>query len=528
MSTITLGQQRDQARDQQQSQQQSQQQRWQKPDRLSLPFLEGAVILIIVFFLWLLWLGTARPVTVTVDGMTTTVRTQRQTVAALLMDAGLDLQAGVDVSVPLASRPTRGMDIRVRRALPVIVAADGRTLQLQSLGATIGDVLMDAGVNADRYDQIVRNGRNVELTAPVMTPVMTEPTARDSLPLPTYSQGYPWATSYREPVVLRIHRAVPIRIQDDGLSVSLRTTAATVGEALREAKILLYLGDDIQPELSSPISTGLRIFIERSTPLSLAVDGRFVKTRTRATSVGGALTQMGIGVSGLDVVEPPLDAALYENVAIQITRVREDIEIEEDIAPFETVFEPDRNILIDTQQVIHPGAEGITRRRYRVRYEDGQEVNRVLEDTWVAQEPATRVIAFGQNIVPNTITTPDGQQITYWRQIRMLATSYSAGTAGVATDSPWFGRTYSGEPMRKGVVAVDPQVIPLRSRVYVPSYGYGDALDMGSAILARRIDLGFDDHNLELWNRWVDVYLLWPPPPDYQITWVLPNWPRPQ
>ena len=81
--------------------------------------------------------------------------------------------------------------------------------------------------------------------------------------------------------------------------------------------------------------------------------------------------------------------------------------------------------------------------------------------------------------------------------------------------------------MRYGIVAVDPSVIPLRSKVYVTGYGEGDALDIGSAVRARRIDLGYDDSNLVLWNKWVDVYLLWPPPASHQITWVLPNWPRP-
>jgi 3D (Asp-Asp-Asp) domain-containing protein len=80
--------------------------------------------------------------------------------------------------------------------------------------------------------------------------------------------------------------------------------------------------------------------------------------------------------------------------------------------------------------------------------------------------------------------------------------------------------------MRKGIVAVDPAVINLRSRMYVPGYGLGESGDTGSAILGRRIDLGYDDDNLVLWNRWVDVYLLDPPPPRYQIRWLLPNWPR--
>jgi 3D (Asp-Asp-Asp) domain-containing protein len=79
--------------------------------------------------------------------------------------------------------------------------------------------------------------------------------------------------------------------------------------------------------------------------------------------------------------------------------------------------------------------------------------------------------------------------------------------------------------MRKGIVAVDPSVIPLRSKVYVPGYGVGIAGDTGGSIKGRHIDLGYDEDNLVLWYRWVDVYLLDPPPPRSQIRWVLPNWP---
>jgi len=94
----------------------------------------------------------------------------------------------------------------------------------------------------------------------------------------------------------------------------------------------------------------------------------------------------------------------------------------------------------------------------------------------------------------------------------MLATSYSASTAGVSTSSPHYGRTATGLQMRDGIVAVDPRVISLGSQVYVPGYGVGLAADTGGAIKGKRIDLGYADENLQLWYRWVDVYLLTPVP----------------
>lgn len=51
------------------------------------------------------------------------------------------------------------------------------------------------------------------------------------------------------------------------------------------------------------------------------------------------------------------------------------------------------------------------------------------------------------------------------------------------------GRTASGLPVRRGVVAVDPKVIPLGTRLYVPGYGRAIAADVGTAIKGRIIDL---------------------------------------
>ena len=79
--------------------------------------------------------------------------------------------------------------------------------------------------------------------------------------------------------------------------------------------------------------------------------------------------------------------------------------------------------------------------------------------------------------------------------------------------------------MQKGVIAVDPQIIRLGWKMYVPGYGVGTAADTGGAIQGRRIDLGYDDNNLVLWYRWVDVYLLTPIPSANRISYNIPNWP---
>jgi 3D (Asp-Asp-Asp) domain-containing protein len=53
------------------------------------------------------------------------------------------------------------------------------------------------------------------------------------------------------------------------------------------------------------------------------------------------------------------------------------------------------------------------------------------------------------------------------------------------------GKTALGIPVRRGVVAVDPQLIPLGTRMHVPGYGHSIAADVGHAIKGRIIDLWF-------------------------------------
>lgn len=64
------------------------------------------------------------------------------------------------------------------------------------------------------------------------------------------------------------------------------------------------------------------------------------------------------------------------------------------------------------------------------------------------------------------------------------------------------GYTASGLPVGKGVVAVDPSVIPLGTRMFVPGYGPAIAADVGSAIKGLIIDLWFPTYEqAAAWGR---------------------------
>jgi 3D (Asp-Asp-Asp) domain-containing protein len=96
------------------------------------------------------------------------------------------------------------------------------------------------------------------------------------------------------------------------------------------------------------------------------------------------------------------------------------------------------------------------------------------------------------------------------------AAAAPGGTANVATQSAVSkyrlrvdavayhlpGRTASGLPVGKGVVAVDPKLIPLGTRLFIPGYGRGIAADVGVAIKGLVIDLWMPNHSAaRKWGR---------------------------
>jgi 3D (Asp-Asp-Asp) domain-containing protein len=98
------------------------------------------------------------------------------------------------------------------------------------------------------------------------------------------------------------------------------------------------------------------------------------------------------------------------------------------------------------------------------------------------------------------------------RKLKVTATAYTAGpeSTGKTPEHPAFGITFSGWKADIGVIAVDPEVIPLGSIVYVPGYGYAIALDRGGAIKGNRIDLFFHDPQkaLEWGVREVEIIVI--------------------
>lgn len=179
----------------------------------------------------------------------------------------------------------------------------------------------------------------------------------------------------------------------------------------------------------------------------------------------------------------------------------ERLEEEKEILAKKTVYQDDPETEADEEKILEEGEDGKKVRIVKIIFYKGEEYERkvVSSETIPAKD---RKILRGTKIVWKTLETPDGQ-IRYWKRMRVYATHYDSRCRGC---DEW---TAIGMRAGKGVIAVDPKVIKLRSKVYIPGYGIAIAGDTGGAIKGSIIDLGFDDARTAGWSaRFIDIYLL--------------------
>lgn len=93
------------------------------------------------------------------------------------------------------------------------------------------------------------------------------------------------------------------------------------------------------------------------------------------------------------------------------------------------------------------------------------------------------------------------------KKMKMIATAYYPGDPLAWKDGKI---TFLGHKMQRGIVAVDPRIIPLKTRLFIPGYGYGYAGDTGGFMKGNRVDLGVN--NVKEEKAWmfknVVVYIL--------------------
>lgn len=239
--------------------------------------------------------------------------------------------------------------------------------------------------------------------------------------------------------------------------------------------------------------------------VDLYIDGREISVRTGADSVGSLLAELKIPVKPDDELYPSGKTQLSDNQVILVTK-KTDVKAANDlkspithsfieqqvVVPYKTVQKPSKYLARGRVRRIVRGKNGLTLVRYKITLVKGKEIKRepVMQKVLVSTRNEVVIAGNGSAVYASrsrsgsyTIAkAPNGGSAMY-----VTATGYWKWVTGS-------GITATGRKAGYGIVAVDPRVIPLGTKLYVPGYGYALAADTGGAIKGNKIDLCFNTH----------------------------------
>lgn len=232
-------------------------------------------------------------------------------------------------------------------------------------------------------------------------------------------------------------------------------------------------------------------------------DGAERQVRTAQMSVGATLKEVGVVVGPLDLVTPATNERPRDGMKITVVRVSESIDELRQPIGFETVKTFTKSLRPGVVKVTRNGVRGEKVVRYKVRCHDGLPVMRTKVESVVVKKPVNKVISIGSR----GRYTSRGEYRTL-RVLRMYASAYDPGPRSCGRWAS--GRTSCGLTAGYGVVAVDPDVISLGTRLYIEGYGYAVAGDVGRSIKGNRIDLGYDTYReaMRFGRKKVNVHIL--------------------
>jgi uncharacterized protein YabE (DUF348 family) len=443
----------------------------------------------------LLFFGLQRPVTLVVDGQPYSLFSRAFSVRAVLAESGLPIHEADRITPPLDAALGWGAVVRVDHARPVQILdmASGRMITLHTAERIPANLLALAGLRLFPADRLEWNGAPLDPASPL-----------------------PDAPSY-----LLVYRpATRVEVILDGQRLQLISAQPTLLGALNEAGILLRAADQLSLPVDTPL-TGkpLSLTIEPARTVQIIADGKTHLYPVNAETVGEALAQADIPLQNQDYSLPAEDQPIPPDRIIRVVRVREEVLLEQKPIPFKSTYQPDPNTELDQRSVVKAGEWGVEVSRVRVRYEDGVEISRQSEASWVAKQPVDQVLGYGTQVVVRTLETPEGT-IEYWRKVTAFATSYHP--CGFKAGCSY--TTASGATLQKGIVAVTRAWYSWMrgQRVYIPGYGSAVVADTGGGYPDGRnwIDLGYSDADYVPWASYVEVYFLTPVPAN--IPWILP------
>ena len=290
-----------------------------------------------------------------------------------------------------------------------------------------------------------------------------------------------------------------VTVVADGNQKVISTVYNNPKSILKQAGVNLQENDDYSVSTGN-VKDNSVITVNRAVPVSIEIDGKTKTIKTAKKTVGELMSSLNLNEDKY-FVDQDKNAQINTNSKIKVLNVSTRLVLKDEVQPYNVIKEPDSSLIKGIEEVEKEGRNGLNRLLVRERYHNGVKINEEVVQT-------SQLVRAKDKIVREGIAEPVAQQTVGLRSYSQVL--YMEASAYLPYDGGGGGYTALGIPARYGVAAVDPNVIPLGTRLYIPGYGEAIAADTGGAVNGYTIDLCMEDYTqaMSFGRRGVEVYIL--------------------
>jgi len=295
---------------------------------------------------------------------------------------------------------------------------------------------------------------------------------------------------------------------------------------IKEAGLHLGAEDTYTTQTVDGVSN---IHINRIQMITVNIGGKTTVLGTYGGTVSSVLAASKIDFEPEMLLSCQPDDLTYDGMVVHLTTTTTDTVSYEDPIAYETEVYEEPSLEPGDEVVVCEGSNGLLRSTAEIVYQDGVEVSRSIISEEVIVSPVNRVVLRGVDRSvsdsdgsgdvefgdPVIVAPTDGPQYVPGTNLEYSEIWDFQATAYYCEPHAW-NTTYTGTEARVGAIAVDPNFIPLGTRMYIVSadgkyiYGYCVAEDIGGAIKGRIVDLYFNTYQecIDFGRRDVKIYVL--------------------
>lgn len=321
---------------------------------------------------------------------------------------------------------------------------------------------------------------------------------------------------------LIIKYAFPVTLNADGSSSTREDfVEGTVQDALTEYGVTLGSLDEVQPALSTELTPDMEITVTRGYPVNVTVDGGTKTIQAlHGTTVQLALSQNNITLGEQDVSSVELSQPITGAMDLTVDRVGYHEATSVEAVAYETVYTETEELLKGETQVQTAGVEGERTIVTKEKVVNGEVAETQVVSDEVTKQPVAQEVLVGTKVkvkatgyaqvtANGTLIDENGNVVSYSSVLTGGCTAYTSREGST---------TATGRPVKYGNIAVNPNVIPYGTKLYVCSpdgsyvYGYAIAADTGGAMMSGQClaDLYYDTtaECYSFGRRTMSIYIL--------------------